>query len=91
MQLPFSGLKGSAARVAVVNVDANTSEVSSILRREGAIGMYRGLGIVLTGIIPKNAIRFFTCLRVPAARNVYPIRSSSGACRCLLMYFRVGF
>ena len=58
MQLPFSDLKGSASRVAAVNVDANRSAVSSIIRRAGAIGMYRGLGVVLTGIIPKTAIRF---------------------------------
>jgi solute carrier family 25 (mitochondrial citrate transporter), member 1 len=30
----------------------------SIIRRETPLGLYKGLGAVLTGIIPKMAIRF---------------------------------
>jgi hypothetical protein len=31
---------------------------SEIVKRETALGLYKGLGAVLTGIVPKMAIRF---------------------------------
>jgi solute carrier family 25 citrate transporter 1 len=31
---------------------------SAIVKKETALGLYKGLGAVLTGIIPKMAIRF---------------------------------
>ena len=57
MQLPLSDLKGSAAAAAEVKFGAYKLAVS-IIRREGVVGLYGGLGVVLTGIIPKTAIRF---------------------------------
>ena len=32
----------------------------SIIMREIVVGLYRGLGVVLRGIIPKTAIRFYS-------------------------------
>ena len=33
---------------------------SRIVQREGPLALYKGLGAVITGIVPKMAIRFFS-------------------------------
>ena len=33
---------------------------SRIVQKEGPLALYKGLGAVITGIVPKMAIRFFS-------------------------------
>lgn len=54
MQLSLSDCSRSAGG----NPRGVLTSASTIHRREGARGLYRGLGVVLTGMIPKIAIRF---------------------------------
>ncbi|KAJ3284691.1 hypothetical protein HDU79_007945 [Rhizoclosmatium sp. JEL0117] len=55
----LSGLTGAAAQAANARAKANFVQVGmQIVQKEGFFSLYKGLGAVMAGIIPKMAIRF---------------------------------
>ncbi|KAI9024080.1 mitochondrial carrier domain-containing protein [Hyaloraphidium curvatum] len=48
------------APAAVVKPPGMIATATGIVRKDGFLGLYRGLGAVVSGIVPKMAIRFFS-------------------------------